>query len=373
MIESRLGPSGGGPLTMIEHGPRDEGLAVTVARSIVLAATVGATAIAQPQPEPPVAPTVAEIAYAPAEPAGSQGHLLDLYLPAGATSPRPVVIWTGGSAWRAENGRMTAPWVAERLNPVGYAVAGVSIRSSGDAPFPAQVHDIKAAIRWLKRNAGAHGLDPDRIAVMGDSSGGWTAAMAALTGDVPELEGDTGVREGGSAVQAAVAFYPPTDFLQMDAHAIGGCENGASHDGAFCHDGRDSPESQLVGCPIQTCPEAVQRANPVRYVSDADPPILILHGGSDPLVPFDQGERLYVALSEACHDAAFIALPHAGHGPFPAFLTDDATRAEATVRSTGDGCERRGPQAIVPTWDTVIAFLDRTLRGPGATGPPRPR
>jgi len=199
--------------------------------------------------------------------------------------------------------------------------------------------------------------------VMGDSSGGWTAAMAGLTGDVPELEGEVGVREGGSKIQAAVAFYPPTDFLQMDAHAIGGCENGVGRNGAFCHDGPGSPESQLVGCAIQTCPEAVQRANPVRYVSEADPPILILHGGADPLVPFRQGELLYEALSAACRDATFVALPHAGHGPFSGFLTDDAVRADATLRSTGVGCERRGPEPVVPTWSTVIGFLDRTMRG----------
>jgi len=330
---------------------------------LLLVTAVGGTAVAQ-RSAPPVKPTVAEIAYAPAEPAGSQGHLLDLYLPSDATSPRPVVVWTGGSAWRAENGRMTAAWVAERLNPAGYAVAGVSIRSSGNATFPAQVHDIKAAIRWLKHNAGDHGLDPDRVAVMGDSSGGWTAAMAGLTGDVPELEGEVGVREGSSTVRAAVAFYPPTDFLQMDAHALGGCANGTSENGAFCHDGPGSPESQLVGCPIKTCPEAVGRANPAHYVSPADPPILILHGGSDPLVPFHQGELLYEALRDACHDATFIALPHARHGPFSSFLTDDAVRADATVRSIGTGgCEERGPQPVVPTWDTVVEFLDRTMGG----------
>lgn len=334
---------------------------------VVVAAVVAVPALAAAQrPAPPVEPTVAAIAYAPASPEGSQGHLLDLYLPrSGAAAPLPLVLWTGGSAWMAENGRDTAGWVAERLNPAGYAVAGVSIRSSGNAPFPAQLHDIKAAIRWLRANAAAHGLDPERVAVMGDSSGGWTAAMAALTADEPELEGEVGVRGESSAVRAAVAFYPPTDFLQMDAHAIGGCEDGAAVEpGAFCHDGAGSPESLLVGCPIQTCPDAVQRADPLRYVSASDPPLLILHGGADPLVPFQQGQLLYEALSAACLDATFFALPEAGHGPFTKFLTDDATRAGATRRSTTSGsCQRSGPEPAVPTWETVIAFLDRTLGG----------
>lgn len=331
------------------------------ATALALAALL-APATAQPRrPAPPVAPTTAELAYAPPDPADSQGHLLDLYVPEGLEGPLPVVIWTGGSAWMAENGRMSAGWVAEHLNPAGYVVVGVSIRSSGNAPFPAQLHDIKAAIRWLRAHAETHRLDPDRIAIMGDSSGGWTAAMAAVTGDVSELEGTVGVTEGSSAVRAAVAFYPPTDFLQMDAHAIGGCENGSSSSGAFCHDGPESPESRLVGCPIQTCPEAVQEANPVTYISPADPPILILHGGADRLVPFQQGELFYEALSAACHDATLVALPRAGHGPFFDFVTDDETRAGATIRSTGPNCQRVDPEAFTPTWDAIIAFLDRSM------------
>jgi len=307
-------------------------------------------------------PTLVAIPYAQAQPANGQGHLLDLYLPEGGDGPLPVVIWTGGSAWLRENGRMRAGLVAEHLNPAGYAVAGVSIRSSGNAPFPAQLHDIKAAIRWLRSNAAEHRLDPERIAIMGDSSGGWTAAMAALTGDVPELEGEVGLREGSSAVRSAVAFYPPTDFLQMDAHALGECEGGVGKDDAFCHDGPGSPESLLVGCLIQSCPESVQRANPLTYVSEADPPLLIFHGGSDPLVPFHQGELLYEALSAACRDATFVALPHAGHGPVAGFLADDETRADATLRSTGSDCAQSGPQPFTPTWQTVIDFLERTTR-----------
>ena len=96
--------------------------------------------------------------------------------------------------------------------------------------FPGQVHDIKAAIRWLRANAGTYNLDPNHIAIMGDSSGGWTSAMAALTGDAPELEGSVGTTGVSSAVQAAVAFYPPTDFLSMDAWAIRRCTQPNCHD-----------------------------------------------------------------------------------------------------------------------------------------------
>jgi acetyl esterase/lipase len=303
------------------------------------------------------APTHADLDYAPPAPPTSNGHKLDLYLPAGATGPLPVVVWTGGSAWMADTGKRTAGGLAAPLLPAGYAVAGVSIRSSSQVRFPGQLHDMKAAIRWLRANAGRYGLDPDRIAVMGDSSGGWTAAMAAVTGDAPEMEGSVGTTGVSSRVRAAVAFYPPTDFLTMDAWALRPCEP------SRCHDGEGSPESRLVGCAIQSCPDETRAANPARYVSTADPPIMILHGGSDPLVPHNQGEHLYMALNKACRDAVFISLPRAPHGPWNGFLTDDALREGATMRSTSaDGCAVVDPTLHTPTWKTVIDFLDRHVK-----------
>jgi acetyl esterase/lipase len=269
----------------------------------------------------------------------------------------PVVIWTGGSAWMADTGKRSAPGVAAQLNPAGYAVAGVSIRSSSQIQFPGQLHDIKAAIRWLRAHAQKYNLDPERIAIMGDSSGGWTTAMAALTGDAPEMEGSVGTTGHSSRVQAAVAFYPPTSFLTMDTWALRKCGQ------PRCHDDATSPESRLVGCAIQTCPEKVQAANPLRYVTPADPPMMVLHGGSDPLVPHNQGEQLYMALNKECLEAVFISLPKAGHGPWNGFLTDDAIREAATVRSTSAaGCAVANPSPFTPTWKTVIEFLDKHLK-----------
>src|ERR1035441_10398255 len=102
--------------------------------------------------------TYANIDYASPEPASSNGHKLDLYIPAGAAQPLPVMIWTAGSAWSADTGKNGAGIVASQLNPAGYAVAGVSIRSSAQAKFPGQVHDIKAAIRWLRADAAKYSL-----------------------------------------------------------------------------------------------------------------------------------------------------------------------------------------------------------------------
>ena len=302
-------------------------------------------------------PTQANIEYAPAEPATSRGHLLDLYMPANVTKPVPVVIWTGGSAWMADTGKNSAGGLAVQLNPAGYAVAGVSIRSSSQVKFPGQLHDIKAAIRFLRANAAKYNLDAQHIAIMGDSSGGWTTAMAALTGDPAEMEGGVGTTGVSSAVQAAVAFYPPTNFTQMDFWALRKCETDR------CHDAERSPESQLVGCAIQTCPEKVRAANPMTYLTPADPPMMILHGNSDQLVPHNQGEQLYMALNKACKDAIFISLPKAPHGNWNGFLTNDALREAATMRSTSaNGCAVTNPAPYTPTWQSVIQFLDGLMK-----------
>jgi acetyl esterase/lipase len=327
----------------------------TTALGIATAAVVS-VALAQGAPQG-LPPTHANLDYAPPEPATSNGHKLDLYIPAGAVGPLPVVIWTGGSAWRADTGKRTAGGLAARLSPAGYAVAGVSVRSSSQVLFPGQLHDIKAAIRWLRANAAKYSLDPNHVAIMGDSSGGWTAAMAAVTGDAPEMEGSIGTTGVSSQVQAAVAFYPPTNFLTMDAWALQKCS------GEACHDSEGSPESRLVGCPIQTCPGKVQAASPLQYITAADPPIMILHGNSDQLVPHNQGEQLYMALNKACKEAVFISLPKAPHGPWNGFLTSDALREAATMRSTSaSGCTVVNPTPYTPTWTTVLDFLGKHLK-----------
>jgi dienelactone hydrolase len=150
----------------------------------------------------------------------------------------------------------------------------------------------------------------------------------------------------------------------MDAWALRPCDPAdATGRGAFCHDAASSPESQLVGCAIQSCPDAVQRANPMRYISKADPPIMIIHGGSDPLVPHAQGELLYQSLNKACRDAVFISMPVAGHGVWNTMMTDSTLAAAATRRSTSSSdCTVQQPKPYTPTWTTVVDFLDRSLR-----------
>ena len=304
------------------------------------------------------------IAYAVSTPADGQGHLLDLYLPRDQNVKVPIVIFSLGSAWMSDNGRSEADALAAILNPRGYAVAGVAVRSSSQAQFPAQIHDMKAAIRWLRSNAYRFGIDGNHIGVMGESSGGWGAAMAATTGDVAELEGEIGTTGVSSAVQAAVSFYPPTDFQDMDHNALQACDPAVAPFGdGFCHATSGSPETLLLGCALDDCPDRVIAANPITHISKEDPPILIIHGENDKLVPYQQGESLYQALNKVCHDASFISMPMAGHGVWRTMMTDPDLAYGTTIRSTSaTGCEVEFPQPLMPSWDVIINFLDRNLK-----------
>ncbi|MCF1595181.1 alpha/beta hydrolase [Streptomyces muensis] len=307
---------------------------------------------------------VKDLAYAPAQPAGTEGHLLDLYVPK-SSKPVPLVISTRGSAWLKDNGRRDADKVAAELNPAGYAVAGVSIRSSSQAQFPAQLHDIKGAIRWLRANAEKYNLDPERVAIMGDSSGGWTSAMAAVTSNNPELEGDVGgVRGPSSAVQAAIPFYPPTDFLQMDAHMPDNCEAFNARMGTTdCHNDPRSPESLLVGCAITECPpDKLAPANPLTYIGKRPiPPTLILHGEVDALVPYHQGRLLFDKLAATGHETRMLSFPKAGHSTIFTMVSDDAIR-EGAYEESARGGHSMPAHPVTPTWQTIISFLKQHLR-----------
>ncbi len=301
-----------------------------------------------------------DVPYAPPDPAAGRGHLLDLYLPDAAGGAAPLVVWSSGSAWMRDDGKHGAAEVSAFFNPAGYTVAGISVRSSSQATFPAQLHDAKAAVRWLRAHAGELGVDPDRFVSMGDSSGGWVATMLALTADRPELEGEVGTGSVSSRVQAAVAFYGPTDFLQMDAHMVDDCVPFKSFLGIDgCHADPGSPESRLVGGPIETRRAECARANPVAYVGPAAPPLMLIHGQADPFVPHHQSELLYAALVEHGCQAVFYSIPELGHErPYVA----DASRAAGyTAREARGGRDAPLPDAPPPTWETIEQFVRAAL------------
>jgi len=252
---------------------------------------------------------------APALPAGTKGmrdvayvtngherQKLDLFVPPGATNPLPLIIWVHGGAWQGGS-KENCP--ALRYLGRGYAVASINYRLSQHAIFPAQIEDCKAAVRWLRANAKEHNLDPNRFAAWGSSAGGHLVALLGTSGGVKEF--DTGDNlKVSSRVQAVVDFFGPTDFTQMGKFSL--------LNAPFDHDAADSPESRLIGGAIQQNKDKAAKANPITYVSQDDPPFLILHGDKDNLVPFQQSELLKEALTKAGVTVTLRIIEGAGHG-----------------------------------------------------------
>jgi acetyl esterase/lipase len=241
---------------------------------------------------------------------------LDLYLPANAKDPVPLIIWVHGGGWKAGSKENCLP-VRLGFTGRGYAVASINYRLTGTAPFPAQIEDCKAAVRWLRAHAGQYGLNPDRFGVWGSSAGGHLVALLGTSGDVSAF--DAGENLGvSSRVQAVCDFYGPSDFTTM------GTDPGFER-----HALADSPESALLGgTPVQK-PEAAKAASPVTYATPDDPPFLILHGDSDQTVPLNQSRRMDAALRTAGVKTELIILPGAGHGG-PAFSTPEETAKVAS-------------------------------------------
>jgi acetyl esterase/lipase len=233
---------------------------------------------------------------------GHERQKLDLYVPKGEKK-LPLIIWVHGGAWTS--GSKDRPVPLNYLSD-GYAVASVGYRLSQHAVFPAQIEDCKAAVRWLRAHAQEYSLDPNHFAAWGESAGGHLVAMLGTTGDVKSF--DVGENLGiSSRVQAVVDCFGPTDFVQMDEHRL---PNGQ------VHNTQDSPESRLVGGPIQENKDKVAKANPITYVSKDDPPFLIVHGDADPLVPHHQSELLEASLKQAGVPVSFYTVKGGGHGGF---------------------------------------------------------
>jgi len=208
---------------------------------------------------------------------------LDIYLPDEADGPFPIILYIHGGGFAFEDKRRFHLLPFLKGVEHGYAVVGVDYRLSGEAKFPAGLQDVKAAIRWLRANSAQYHLDGDRIAACGGSSGGNYAAMICLTDRVAELEDlSLGSAEYSCSVQAAVDWFGPTDFLKMDAQLD---ENGY---GPGNHGEADSPESMYLGAKLADVPLKVELANPMTYVHDRMPPLLIQHGRLDSLVPVQQ-------------------------------------------------------------------------------------
>jgi acetyl esterase/lipase len=233
--------------------------------------------------------------------ASGRAMLLDLYLPPQTNQPRPLIIWIHGGAWLS--GSKDNPSPALRFTGNGYAVAQVGYRLSPEAKFPAQIHDCKAAVRWLRAHAQEYKLDPNKFVAWGASAGGHLVALLGTSGGVADLEGAVNDLKTSSRVQAVVDWFGPTDFLHI-----------GDEPSDLAHNGADSPESKLLGGALLENKDKAAKASPITYVGKDAPPFLIMHGDKDRVVPIAQSERLSAALKQAGADVTFVPMKGAGHG-----------------------------------------------------------
>lgn len=295
---------------------------------------------------------------------GGSPQLLDLYLPQGVAGPLPVIVWLHGGGWRLGDRRL-GPDLRRYYAAHGFAMASIDYRLSGEVTFPAQLHDVRAAVRWLRASAERYGLDGERIALWGSSSGGHLAALAALSGQEP-LEGEM-LEEPDQpvGVQAVVDGYGPVDFLQIDAHRRPAGQPSDDPESARLPAPKpsaapDSFESLLIGAPIESRPDLVRGASPLSYVRPEAPPFLILHGLADAHVPAHQSELLYQALAAHGNDVTLYLVAGESHGFLNRNDFDHTPRAVTVRRSSGGQPETvtDGPPL---SFDTIEAFFRRHL------------
>jgi len=247
-----------------------------------------------------------------------------IYMPTRGTGPHPLVVFVHGGGWRLDpEGSEGASGIAAvlQLARAGYVVAVPGYRTSGEAKFPAQLLDVKAAIRYAKTHAATYHASPTRVAVWGASAGGNLAALVATTCGVLQLEpAAVGPAVPGGAripfidpatdscVRAAVDWFGPIDFSTMDAQAATDGQAGKVHGLA------GSPESEYLGCAVATCPgERVQAADPIAYAGSRSAPTLIMHGLADRRVPWQQSQQFYDALQAQGVESRLMLVPDADH------------------------------------------------------------
>jgi len=263
--------------------------------------------------------------------AGDRPLKLDVIKPKEPKSDAlPVVVFIHGGGWRAGDKRGGTVRLAPLVATGKYVGVSVGYRLSGEATWPAQIHDCKAAVRWVRANAERLGADPNRIGVWGTSAGGHLVNMLGTSGDVTELEGECGSPDESSRVNCVVAFCGPANFLAPKQLAGGR---------------RPNAVDQLLGGRIEEHKDLARQASPITYVSEGDPSFLLVHGDADNLVPYEQAEMLHDALENAGVDVKLLRIQGGGHG-----------------------IGGRGPEVI----RRVRLFFDRHLQGEDVEVPEEP-
>lgn len=222
---------------------------------------------------------------------------LDLYLPAHAAQPTPVIMWVHGGGWCS--GSKESPGLAQAAR-LGFAIASIDYRFSQEAVWPAQIYDCKAAVRWLRANASKYHLNPDKIGAAGASAGGHLAALLGTTANRPDLEGTEGNPGISSRVAAVCDFFGPTNFIDFD---IQGPANPAI-----------GLVTRLLGGPVHQKLAEAREASPITYVSPQTCPFFIAHGDSDTVVPLQQSIELNEALKKAGVESTLEIVKGGGHG-----------------------------------------------------------
>lgn len=227
--------------------------------------------------------------------------------PKGVTSLVPGIVCIHGGGWTQGN-RNDFREVVNEFASAGYVATTIEYRLAPEHRWPAQIEDCKCAVRWMRAHASQLGVDPDRIGVMGGSAGGHLAALVGLMEPSDGLEGEGGWADQSSQVQAVVNFFGPTDLLKEFEHQ----EKGKVLAALVKHD--VNVLQQFLGGTPQQVPEAYKMASPMTHVSRYDPPMLILQGTHDILVPYDQSLKLAAALARNGNKGRLELIFGAGHG-----------------------------------------------------------
>lgn len=242
---------------------------------------------------------------------GGEDLTLNLSRPKDVAGPLPCVLVIHGGGWAAgsKEGHNNLTWEFAKR---GYVSATVGYRLAPKSLFPAQIEDVKCAVRFLRANADKYGVDPQRVGATGFSAGGHLSLILGVMGKGDGLEGEGGWAEQSSQVNAVVAFFGPADFINVE----------------FPEASRGIV-ARWIGGSREEKKEEYRRASPVTYASKGDAPTLIIQGTKDPLVPHDQAYRMADALTSAGVPGRVDLILGAGHGWGGAELqrTADATFA----------------------------------------------
>ncbi len=233
---------------------------------------------------------------------GDLSLYLDLYLPEKKSNNPKLLVWFHGGGWRSgSKDECHISWMTEH----GFAVASIQYRLSGQAKFPAQIHDCKEAIRYLRANSETYSYDSSQIGVAGISSGGQLATLLGTTGDRVELGGAefSSLKDHSTQVHAVLNLCGTSDFIR------------AMNQFPQAVDDPNSTFGLLFGGPFSQKHELAKLASPATHVSKGDPPLLLVHGTKDPIVPFDQSEYMRDLYQQNGLEVKLITIQDGSHVP----------------------------------------------------------